>query len=113
MDYLIISLDVPKEVSNQIRVGNLDVYSAVVDGVRELARAKRERKTAYPLVELAMTLTDSNQLHIVSTRRSLDSWKSTTLRLYSGSSRHQVSRRSQRNSSRRNSASHHTFSVAS
>jgi MoaA/NifB/PqqE/SkfB family radical SAM enzyme len=66
MDYLVVSLDGPKEVNNRIRLGNLDVFEAVVSGVRELVRAKEECASAYPLVELCMTLTDSNQAHIVS-----------------------------------------------
>jgi MoaA/NifB/PqqE/SkfB family radical SAM enzyme len=69
MDYLIVSLDGPKEVNNRIRLGNLDVYETVVDGVRELVRAKEERASEFPLVELCMTLTDSNQAHIVGTAK--------------------------------------------
>ena len=69
MDYLIVSLDGPKEINNQIRLGKLDGYTAVVDGIRELVHAKTERKSAYPLVELIMTLTDLNQWHIVSTAK--------------------------------------------
>jgi MoaA/NifB/PqqE/SkfB family radical SAM enzyme len=67
MDYLIVSLDGPKEINNQIRLGKLDVYTAVVDGIRELVRAKKERRSAYPLVEFSMTLTELNQGHIVAT----------------------------------------------
>src|SRR5262249_47811342 len=69
MDYLIVSLDGPKEINNRIRLGKSDVYTAVVDGIRELVRAKKERNSTYPLVELSMTLTDVNQLHIVSTAK--------------------------------------------
>ncbi|MGH9196093.1 MAG: radical SAM protein, partial [Acidimicrobiia bacterium] len=35
MDYLIVSLDGPKEINNQIRLGTLDVYETVVRGVKE------------------------------------------------------------------------------
>lgn len=65
LDYLIVSLDGPKEINNQIRLGKLDVYQATVDGLLELIRAKKERKSAYPIIELNMTLTDLNQEHVV------------------------------------------------
>jgi MoaA/NifB/PqqE/SkfB family radical SAM enzyme len=67
MDYILISLDGPREVNNRIRVGTRDGYVAVVEGIEELIRARRELRSSYPFIELFMTLTVENQGHIVET----------------------------------------------
>src|SRR5262249_44735605 len=63
----LISLDGPREVNNQIRLGHRDGYTAVVEGVEELIRARQQARSPYPFIELFMTLTDANQTHIVAT----------------------------------------------
>ena len=67
MDYILISLDGPREVNNRIRVGSRDGYGAVVEGVVELIGAKQELRSGYPFIELFMTLTVENQAHVAGT----------------------------------------------
>jgi MoaA/NifB/PqqE/SkfB family radical SAM enzyme len=67
MDYIIVSLDGPEQINNQIRIGRRDGYRLVVEGVEELVLAKKELKSAYPLIEMNMTLTIENQTYIVET----------------------------------------------
>jgi MoaA/NifB/PqqE/SkfB family radical SAM enzyme len=67
LDYLIVSLDGPKDVNNLIRLGKIDSYSATTEGIAEMVRAKQDRHTSYPLIELCMTLTGTNQRAIMET----------------------------------------------
>ena len=67
MDFLIVSLDGPRDVNNQIRLGRFDVYQSVIDGVEELVAARKQRHSRWPFIELNMTLTETNQAHITET----------------------------------------------
>ncbi len=67
MDFLIVSLDGPRHVNNQIRLGRFDVYQSVIDGVEELVAARKQRRSRWPFIELNMTLTENNQAHITET----------------------------------------------
>jgi len=67
LDYMIVSLDGPQEINNNIRIGSANGYARVVEGVEELIRAKRDMHSRYPRIELLMTLTAENQDHISAT----------------------------------------------
>jgi MoaA/NifB/PqqE/SkfB family radical SAM enzyme len=67
LDYVMVSLDGPREVNNRIRLGKGDGYATVVAGVEELVRARRELRSRYPLIELILTLTEENQGSLVET----------------------------------------------
>ena len=68
LDYMIVSLDGPKEVNDNIRIGSRG-FTAVTEGITELISRRKELHTAFPQVELIMTLTAENQSSIVETAR--------------------------------------------
>jgi len=67
MDFLIVSLDGPRDINNRIRRGRYDVYESVIDGVEELVSARKHRNSRWPFIELNMTLTETNQPYIMET----------------------------------------------
>jgi hypothetical protein len=67
MDYLIVSLDGPREINNSIRAGKKDGFELVQEGMKEVTQAKAELGSRYPLIEICMTVTVENQHHILET----------------------------------------------
>lgn len=67
MDYIMVSLDGPREVNDRIRIGGSGGYATVVAGVKDLVSARAALKSRYPLIEMILTLTEENQGSIVAT----------------------------------------------
>jgi MoaA/NifB/PqqE/SkfB family radical SAM enzyme len=74
MDYIMVSLDGPREVNNRIRLGKGDGYAAVAAGIGELVAAKRRLGSGYPLIELILTLTEENQGALAETAEIAQRW---------------------------------------
>jgi MoaA/NifB/PqqE/SkfB family radical SAM enzyme len=68
LDYIIVSLDGPKEVNDKVRIGSRG-FTTVIEGVKELVSHKQRVGTAFPQIELIMTLTVENQGYIIETAR--------------------------------------------
>jgi MoaA/NifB/PqqE/SkfB family radical SAM enzyme len=69
LDYILVSVDGPREVNNLIRIGTRDAFGLATAGVQELVEARKRRKDACPLIEVFMTLTTANQGEILSTAK--------------------------------------------
>jgi MoaA/NifB/PqqE/SkfB family radical SAM enzyme len=69
LDYIIVSIDGPREVNNLIRIGYRDSFGIATEGVQEVVAARRRNKALCPLIEIFMTLTPDNQGEILSTAR--------------------------------------------
>ncbi len=67
LDYIIVSLDGPEEINNNIRIGSGNSYAKVISAVQELVAAKKQYRTCFPIVEICFTLTPENQDHILET----------------------------------------------
>jgi MoaA/NifB/PqqE/SkfB family radical SAM enzyme len=68
LDYMIVSLDGPREVNDKVRIGSRG-FTNVTDGIRELVSQKKYLGTRFPQIELIMTLTVENQGCIMDTAR--------------------------------------------
>jgi MoaA/NifB/PqqE/SkfB family radical SAM enzyme len=69
LDYILVSIDGPREVNNLIRLGTPDAFGIAAAGVCELVAARRQSGRLCPLIEVFMTLTTTNQGEILSTAR--------------------------------------------
>ena len=69
LDYILVSIDGPREVNNMIRIGPRDSFGMATEGVQELVAARRRNRALCPLIEIFMTLTPENQGEILSTAR--------------------------------------------
>jgi MoaA/NifB/PqqE/SkfB family radical SAM enzyme len=69
LDYILVSLDGPREVNNLIRIGSRDSFGMTSEGVRELVAARCREAALCPLIEIFMTLTPENQGEILSTAK--------------------------------------------
>ena len=67
LDYIMVSLDGPREVNNLIRIGTPDAFGIAASGIQELVEARRRSGRACPLIEVFMTLTTKNQTEILRT----------------------------------------------
>jgi radical SAM protein with 4Fe4S-binding SPASM domain len=66
IDYVFVSLDGPQRINDKIRIGD-NVYDNVVEGIRELVKAKKKLNSELPLILVAMTVIKENQHHITET----------------------------------------------
>lgn len=66
LDYIVASLDGPKEVNDSIRLGK-DSYERTVAGIKNLIEARERARTPFPLIEVCCTVTRHNQHHLVAT----------------------------------------------
>lgn len=63
VDSLIVSLDGPKEVHDQIR-GLAGTFEKAVAGIKELNRLKKERKKNKPLIKTTFTISCNNYVYL-------------------------------------------------
>jgi MoaA/NifB/PqqE/SkfB family radical SAM enzyme len=69
LDYILVSIDGPREVNNLIRIGTRDAFGLAAGGIEELVAARRRTRSICPLIEVFMTLTTANQSQILSTAK--------------------------------------------
>jgi MoaA/NifB/PqqE/SkfB family radical SAM enzyme len=69
LDYILVSIDGPREVNNLIRIGPRDPFAMTREGVKELVAARRRSGALCPLIEVFMTLTTENQGEILTTAK--------------------------------------------
>lgn len=66
LDYVVASLDGPREVNDRIRLGG-DSYDRTVAGIRNLLAARERARSPFPLIEICCTVTHHNQAHLYET----------------------------------------------
>jgi len=69
LDYILVSIDGPRELNNLIRIGSGDPFGKTSEGVQELVSARRRESALCPFIEIFMTLTPENQGEILSTAK--------------------------------------------
>lgn len=69
LDYILVSIDGPREINNLIRIGPRDSFGMAAEGIQELVATRRRGGALCPLIEVFMTLTPENQGEILSTAR--------------------------------------------
>lgn len=66
LDYVVASLDGPREINDSIRLGK-DSYDRTVAGIRNLMAARQEARSLFPQIEVCCTVTQHNQHHLYET----------------------------------------------
>lgn len=66
LDYVVASLDGPREVNDRIRLGG-NSYDRTVAGIQNLLAARERARSPFPLIEICCTVTHHNQAHLYET----------------------------------------------
>lgn len=69
LDYMIVSLDGPERVHDEIRRAGVHGFRWVRETLERCVAERRAAATRFPLIEICMTLTEQNQAHIIETAR--------------------------------------------
>ena len=71
LDYVVASLDGPREVNDRIRLGEQS-FDRTVAGVRQLLAARERAGSPFPIVEICCSVTQHNQAHLIETAEVAD-----------------------------------------
>jgi radical SAM protein with 4Fe4S-binding SPASM domain len=71
LDYMVASLDGPRDVNDSIRLGT-DSYDRTVAGIRNILAARERARSPFPLIEVCCTVTHHNQAHLYETAEIAD-----------------------------------------